>query len=206
MRADARRNRQRLLDAASEIFAEQGLSVPIDEVAKRAGVGAGTLYRHFPTKVALYEAILIRHIEVVADEARSLADAPDPGVAFYGFLTDVVEHAISKTDIADALSGAGIDFKSSVAAGVAGLNAAVETLLIRAQEQGAVRSDVTVDDVFSLVGSACMAAGRPGCVAPQRMLGIICDGLRSPSLINHLCDDQRVSDVVALASDPAHAV
>src|SRR3954447_4416845 len=81
-RADARRNRQRVLEAAESAFAGEGISVPIDEIARRAGVGAGTVYRHFPTKDALLHAILAIRVERMTEEAHAAARAPDPGAAF----------------------------------------------------------------------------------------------------------------------------
>src|SRR5260370_4133101 len=81
MRADARRNRARVLEVAQAVFATEGLAVPIDEIARRAGVGAGTVYRHFPTKEALFEAIVISRVERLTEEGGSLASAEDPGPA-----------------------------------------------------------------------------------------------------------------------------
>src|SRR6516165_10830108 len=86
LRADAERNRRRLLAVAQEVFAAEGLAVPIDEIARRAGLGVGTLYRHFPTKEALFAAIVTERMKAVVDDARSLRDVGDPGEALLGFL------------------------------------------------------------------------------------------------------------------------
>jgi AcrR family transcriptional regulator len=86
LRADARRNRDRLLHAAAAAFAAEGLSVPLDEIARRAGVGPGTLYRHFPTKEALFEAVLHDRLQRLADDARGLREVPDAGRALLGFI------------------------------------------------------------------------------------------------------------------------
>ncbi len=86
MRADALKNRERILEAAETTFASLGLSVPIDVVAQRAGVGVGTLYRHFPTKEALFEAIVTTRLEDLLDETKTRCDASDPGDAFFVFL------------------------------------------------------------------------------------------------------------------------
>src|SRR5712691_4544222 len=86
LRADARRNRERVLDAARAAFAAQGLSVPLDEIARHAGVGPGTLYRHFPTKEALIEAVVHDRLQGLAADGAALLDAPDPGAAFFAFL------------------------------------------------------------------------------------------------------------------------
>ena len=87
LRADARRNRQRVLDAATAAFATEGVAVPVDEIARRAGVGAGTVYRHFPTKEALVEAIVLSRVEWLIGEARVLAGTDDPGTAFFAATT-----------------------------------------------------------------------------------------------------------------------
>lgn len=182
LRADARRNRERVLEAAELALASEGVSVPIDEVARRAGVGVGTVYRQFPTKEALFEAILMRRLERLVEEARSRAAAADPGEAFFGFLEHLVEVGTQKRDLADALSRAGIDVDAAASPAGQQLAGAVEELLVRAQRSGAVRADVGMPELFGLVAGTCLAADRrlPGACSPQRMLGIVCDGLRPP--------------------------
>lgn len=103
-RADARRNRERILQAAYEAFASDGRLVPLDDIARRAGVGAGTVYRNFPTKEALFEAVVTQRIEQIIREAQALADAVDPAEAFYGFLMRVVERAMYNHSLCDALA------------------------------------------------------------------------------------------------------
>jgi AcrR family transcriptional regulator len=179
LRADAQRNRSRVLEAAGAIFAAEGLSVPVDVIAEKAGVGVGTLYRHFPTKEKLFEAIVIDRVETLAAEARSRADAEDPGAAFFGFLDHMVTETSSKRDLILALVGAGVEFEVAAAEAKAELKAALGHLLERAQSAGAVRADVTEEVVMSLIGGTCMAADRPSHAAPTDMLGIICDGLRA---------------------------
>ena len=94
MRADAQRNRARILEAAEVVFAAEGIEVPVDVIAEKAGVGVGTLYRHFPTKEKLCEAILLERLVGLTADARQLADAADPGAAFYGFLDHMVEERV----------------------------------------------------------------------------------------------------------------
>jgi AcrR family transcriptional regulator len=180
LRADARRNRERVLEAAEHVLSTEGVSVPIDEVARRAGVGVGTVYRQFPTKEALLEAILLRRLERLIEEARSRDAVADPGEAFFGFLEHLVSEAGRKCDLGDALSRAGVDVDVSASAPAQELMAAVAGLLARAQGAGAVRSDVGMPELFGLVAGTCLAADRQvlGACSPQRMLGIICDGLR----------------------------
>src|SRR5580692_5476508 len=109
LRADAERNREHVLRVAQEVFAAEGLAVPIDEVARRAGLGIGTLYRHFPTKEALFLAIVVDRMERLVADAHALGRAADPGEAFFGFLARVVREGSAKKDFMDALSGAGPD-------------------------------------------------------------------------------------------------
>ncbi|MGP0032505.1 MAG: TetR/AcrR family transcriptional regulator [Acidimicrobiales bacterium] len=181
LRADAQRNRLRVLEAAEEVFAAQGISVPVDVIAERAGVGVGTLYRHFPTKEKLFEAILVGYIVEIAADARSRLGAADPGAAFFGFLRHLVEESASKRDLMLAMSGAGVEFEVVAAEAKQDLQAAVMDLLQAAQRSGAVRGDVTGEMVLSLVGGTCIASYRPHMESsPLDMLAIICDGLRTP--------------------------
>ena len=180
MRADAVKNRQRILDAAAEVFASEGVSVPIDAVAARAGVGVGTLYRHFPTKEALFEAIVLTKLIDLADAARAGADASDPGQAFFTFVQLMAAEATMKRDLFDALDAAGIDFKSRCADGVEALQAGIKTLLGRAVKVGAVRDDVDAGEVVALIIGACHAAESIGGNAEsvRRLVGVVCGGLR----------------------------
>src|SRR5881409_3662812 len=93
LRADARRNRARVLQVAYETFAAEGLAVPIDEIARRAGVGAGTVYRHFPTKEALFEAVFADRVRHMLADGRALLDSVGPGEALYAFLREIVRTA-----------------------------------------------------------------------------------------------------------------
>jgi AcrR family transcriptional regulator len=182
VRADALRNRARVLEAAEYVFAAEGISVPVDVIAEKAGVGVGTLYRHFPTKEKLFEAILIGRIDEIAEDARARRDADDPGAALFGFLTYLVEQSALKRDLIQALMGAGVEIELAVAASKRNLEAAVGELLEVAQRSGAVRGDVSCEVVLSLVGATCMAADRPNMAAlPAELLSIICDGLRPPT-------------------------
>src|SRR6478752_2849002 len=107
LRADAARNREKVLQAARQAFAESGYGVPLDEIASRAGVGPGTVYRHFPSKEALFEAVVTARIADLVSDARARADAADPGEAFFGFLTRIAREAAAKRDLPDAIAIAG---------------------------------------------------------------------------------------------------
>src|SRR5215470_6334470 len=106
MRADARRNRQRVLAAAATAFAAHGADVPIDVIAQQAGVGPGTVYRHFPTKEALFEAVMLDRFAQITAEARARLDAPDPVQGFFAFLERLVLQAADRHDVVDALTRA----------------------------------------------------------------------------------------------------
>lgn len=178
-RADARRNRAQILQAAETCFADQGVGVPIDDIARAACVGVGTVYRHFPTKEALVEAVIVTHMEKLTAEARALATSDDPGGAFFAFLARMAEEGSSKRDLIDALAGAGVEVKERTSPQKSELTDAIGVLLQRAQDAGAVRDDVELADLFGLVMGACAFAGHAESGSSQaRMLSVVCDGLR----------------------------
>ena len=181
LRADAQRNRARILDAAEVVFAAEGIEVPVDTIAEKAGVGVGTLYRHFPTKEKLCEAILLERLAGLTEDARAQADAADPGAAFFGFLNHMAELSASKRDLIAAVMGAGLEFDEAAAEVKEDLREAVGVLLRRAQSAGSVRSDVTADTVVSLVVGTCQAAVSHADSCPYDLLDIVCDGLRRQS-------------------------
>jgi AcrR family transcriptional regulator len=180
LRADARRNRARVLEAAQAVFAAEGLAVPIDEIARRAGVGVGTVYRHFPTKEALFEAIVVTRLQALVDRARELETAAEPGGALFGFLTRLAEEGRAKKDLTDALRTPSPDVQTATSALARDLQEAVGHLLTRAQRAGAVRDDVDIGDLFALVHGAFLAierkGGDPG--SRDRVLAVLHDGLR----------------------------
>jgi AcrR family transcriptional regulator len=179
-RADAQRNRIRVLDAAREAFESEGLSVSVESIARRAGVGVGTVYRHFPTKEALFEAIVLTSLERFVELARSLADAEDPGAALYGYLERVFAESETSMAIKDALCETDFDAEQAAAATFHELELAVGHLLERAQQAGATRPDVTIEELFALLGSACRASSalRRDTSSCLILVNVICDGLR----------------------------
>jgi len=181
MRADARRNRERVLEAAVEAFASEGLSVPVAEIARRAGVGTGTVSRHFPTKESLYEAIVVSRAEELVERARQLGTAHDAGTAFFEFFTFMVEQGSRNRGLAEALAGGGVDLEAAAARAGHDLEGVEARLLKRAQRAGAVRADVTMADIKALI-LGCLARDRlsPDPAATKRMIAIACAGLRRP--------------------------
>lgn len=178
LRADARRNRARILEVAVEAFAADGLSVPVQEIARRAGVGTGTVSRHFPTKEALFEAILLGRAGQLVDEAARLARSDDPGAAFFEFFTLVIAEGTANLGMAEALAGA-VDLETSTKRGGSDVLGALNDLLVRAQQTGAVRADVDAMDVKALISGCLARAPRTtDSAARDRMISIARQGLR----------------------------
>ncbi len=181
MRADARRNRERVLQAAAAAFAADGLSVPLDEIARRAGVGPGTLYRHFPAKEDLFAAVLHDRLQRLADEARELRAAGDATGALLGFIGRLVTEAALKRDLADALARSGLGLHDGTEAVAADLRAGVGQLLSRAQHSGGIRGDVSLADLMALITGVLLAirarAGDPA--DPRVAVAVLGDGLRA---------------------------
>jgi AcrR family transcriptional regulator len=180
LRADAQRNRARILEAAESVFAAEGIEVPIDAVAAKAGVGVGTLYRHFPTKERLFEAIMVERVTALAEDARARLETDDPRTAFFDFFDHLVTEVLFKRDLITAIAGAGVEFDVVAVEAKSQLDAAVADLLVAAQAEGTVRQDVTAPVVLSLVGATCMSSRNPHPTATiNEMLAVVRDGLRA---------------------------
>jgi AcrR family transcriptional regulator len=179
LRADARRNRERVLEAARDLFATHGIAVPLDDIAARAGVGPGTVYRHFPTKEALFEAVTVARVRDLADHAIALADADDPGAAFAGFLDRLTEEAVAKRNVPEAFSVAGTDGLAPVRDE---MFAALDVLIRRAQAAGAVRAGIGVVDLILLLKAMLQAAAESADpTVLERITAVVRDGLRPPA-------------------------
>jgi AcrR family transcriptional regulator len=175
LRADARRNRERVLAAAREVFAESGIGVPLDEIAARAGVGPGTVYRHFPTKEALFEAAALARVQDVVADARASAEAADPRAAFEGFLERVAEQAVGRGDLSDAIAGLG---SPAVAAAAEELKEAMAALIAKGQAAGVIRKDVDAAEAVVLLKSVLGVVRGSGDLAlAKRVLVVFRDGL-----------------------------
>ena len=177
LRADAQRNRDKVLRAARDAFAATGYGVPLDEIAAMAGVGPGTVYRHFPSKEELFEAVVTARLRDLIAEARGLASEPDPGQAFFGFLGRFRQEAAAKRDLPDAIAIPG-SLQDE-------LHAALDLLLRRAQQAGAVRAGITMQDLITLLKGLLDAINdRPPGTGDQgradRLLAVVIDGLRRP--------------------------
>jgi AcrR family transcriptional regulator len=180
MRADARRNYQKLVTTASEVISEQGADASLDEIARRAGVGIGTLYRHFPTRETLLEAVYRDYIEALCTRAYDLGRTLPPWDALYEWLRDFIDNSASRRGLATTLKKS-VDASSSVFNSCHDvLRAAGNALLEPAQECHAVRSDVELTHLFRLVHGIALATenSADGPELAERMLGLVMDGAR----------------------------
>ncbi|GAA5187141.1 TetR/AcrR family transcriptional regulator [Rugosimonospora acidiphila] len=178
LRADASRNRQSLLAAAADEFAERGLNASVADIARRAGVGKGTVFRHFPTKDDLLAAIVLDRIDALNAVGERLLDAADPGAALSEFLTVAAEQR-QQRDLS-FLQEAG-ELNAEVTRVRAQLFQTVHRLVDRAREHGAVRADITGADVILLMCAPNYVTSYVPDASPdlwQRYLAIIFDGLR----------------------------
>lgn len=180
MRSDARRNRERVLVAAEDVFSQMGLRAQVEEVARRAGVGVGTVCRHFPTKQALVEAVLEAMYESLLEDATRALGQPDPGTAFQTFFFALSEFQARHRALAEHMATQ-IDLPVSAQSVRDALRGAIGELVSRAQDAGAIRADIGPADVallFSGVAHATALAGDLQPVLRQRYVALILDGLR----------------------------
>lgn len=180
VRADAQRNRARLLEVAEEVFASKGTAASTEEVARVAGVGVGTLFRHFPTKEALLTAVLIARLEQVTADADKLSQMDDAREAFHTFFARVVGVSAGKKPFTDALAAAGVDYDGATLEARRKLGRVLKVLLGRAQASGAIRKDLGVPELIALLFGASTALGHVGDdrEAQDRVIAVVLDGLR----------------------------
>ena len=181
MRADARRNRQRLLAAALQAFTEHGADdASLDEIARRAGVGIGTLYRHFPTRQALLEAVYRDQVEELC--ARADCPAATPTAALENWLRELMAFAATKRTLTSSLMAGPEGKNSEVATSCSALvRQAAAGLLAGAQRAGEIRPDVDATDLLRLSHALAVAAELPSAHTdqPERLLKVVVDGLRA---------------------------
>jgi AcrR family transcriptional regulator len=178
LRADARRNRERVLEGARAVFAEHGRDAQMDDVAKRAGVGVGTVYRHFPTKEALVSALALSLFEQVLASARAALEIQDPWEAFTTALWEGVEVLASDRAFTEIIGQAEMPFGTDL---LTEMNEAYLTLMQRAKDSGDLRPDIVMDDIPMFTCGIGMATVKPHmCQAAwRRHLAIVIDGLRA---------------------------
>ena len=176
-RADAVRNRARILRATREVLSRDGLGAQIDEIAREAGVGTGTIYRNFPTRQALLEAVVADGVQQQTERARALVDADDPTGVLFGYLADWIERSRQQRAFTEMLMNAGIDVRAAKAGAMGDLQEALAALLRRAQDAGGVRREVGVAELMALVAATCSTAAQYGADA-ELLSRVVCAGLR----------------------------
>jgi len=178
LRADARRNRESVLDAAGELFAQRGDAVQMDEIAERAGLGVGTLYRHFADKRALLAAIIGRRFEAMTTVARTADEAEDPWVAFERLLYGYLESAQADAAFRFALLGPEEPSWNDIAAEKKDLSAIIERIVRRAVDAGHLRADFRAHD-FILITRGAMA-NMTDAGGWRRQITLVLEGIRGP--------------------------
>ena len=158
-RADARRNRERVLAAAAELFAEEGCKVQIEQVARRAGVGVGTVCRNFPSKVDLVDAVVTQGCELLLEDARGALNEPDAGAALRRFFGRMVDFQATHRALAEEMSSY---VPASAVPVKQALHEAVGELMKKAQDAGAIRSDIGAGDVTMLLSAISHATALTG--------------------------------------------
>lgn len=177
VRADAARNRARVLEVAYQTFAADGLSVPVDEIARRAGVGAGTVYRHFPTKEALFQAVIADRMHRIIDKGHALLKSKHPGDALFAFLRSMVlQWGATDRGLVEALAGVGIEISSAAPEAEADFLDLLTDLLRAAQRAGTVRPDVDVLEVKTLL-VGCQAMQSYNAELAAKVTDVALDGL-----------------------------
>jgi AcrR family transcriptional regulator len=180
MRADARRNYDKLVVAAHDVFAEQGGGASMDAVAKEAGVGVGTLYRHFPRRIDLVEAVYREDVDELVRTAEAAVATMEPWPAMVAYLEAFIRYAAGKRQFLNELHEA---FEKNPDLRVEArerINGALSIVLTRAQAAGVVRNDLDGPDLMQLLGSMCMSATLTS-EQSARLLVVILDGLRPPT-------------------------
>ncbi len=178
MRADAQRNRARLLECAVRAFSEQGPEVTLDAIAREAGVGIGTLYRHFPTREALIEAAYRNELARLCDAVPGLLAELPPDRALRVWMDQFIDYMTTKQGMADALRAVIASGGDPYATSRARLDEAVTALLAAGAEAGVVRGDVDPVDLLVGVSGVGLAAAPGGRAQAGRLLDLLMDGLR----------------------------
>jgi len=180
-RADGQRNRERLVEAAKAVFAEAGTDASLEAIARRAGVGIGTLYRHFPTRDAVVEAVYRRELQQLGDAARRLAAERTPGEALHAWMGVFVDYIAAKKLIAPALALPGADRSELYATAGATMTGAMSDLVARAKAAGDIRADADPEDLLRALLGFTYGNTSPGWRASAlRLIEILMDGLKPP--------------------------
>jgi AcrR family transcriptional regulator len=167
MRADARKNYSHLLAVARDVVTEHGADASLRDIARRAGVGLATLFRHFPTREALFEALLCTKGDALTQRAAELETSSPPDEALVSWFREGVEFTHTYGGVCDLMASAHADPDSALHASSTALHDAGARLLLRAQTEGTARADMDGEDLFALMSALAWLAGQPG-FAPRR--------------------------------------
>jgi AcrR family transcriptional regulator len=180
LRADAQRNYDKIVQVATEAFAEKGTGASLDDIACRAGVGPGTLYRHFPPRDALLAASLDGALAELGATARRLVEAPDAAAALDEWIVELARHLRTYGGLPESIATALQDPSSPLCTSCQPMTKGTAKILERAKEAGAVRADVQASDLNALIGSLAWAAEQRGDsdAALQRLIRLVTEGLR----------------------------
>ncbi|GAA0669412.1 TetR/AcrR family transcriptional regulator [Streptomyces samsunensis] len=182
LRADAQRNREKILSAAVRIFAEEGLNAHLERIAKEAGVGTGTLYRNFPTRELLIEAAYRNELARLCDAAPELLAALPPREAMRVWLGRFMDYANAKLGMADALRGVVASGVNPYAQSHEMIQDALSLLMDAAVTAGVIRSDISATDMFAALTGIALASGKPEQrEQADRLLDLTLDGLSAGS-------------------------
>ena len=177
LRVDAQRNIDSLLQAARTVFTTSGVDAPAKEIADKAGVGVGTLYRHFPQRSDLVKAVLQREIDACADAASALSASHQPGAALTNWLHRYAEFLALKPGLAPALHSGDPAFDELPGYFWQRFGPALASLLEAATASGEIRADISAKDLLYAIASLCVPMGDEGAAYSQRMVGLLIDGL-----------------------------
>jgi AcrR family transcriptional regulator len=180
-RADAARNQQALLDAAARVFVKSGVDAPVRDIALEAGVGMGTIYRHFPTRADLIVAVFRHQVDACADAGpRLLADASSPHDALRQWADLFVDFVATKHGLAGALQADNVGFEALHAMFIGRLVPACAALLEAASEAGEIVGDVSAYELMRGIGNLCAGVEKDADYSARRMVEVLVDGLRAP--------------------------
>lgn len=178
VRADALRNAGTVVKAAGEVFAASGVKAPMREIAEKAGVGVGTIYRHFPQRADLIAAVFRHEVDACADAAQHLAEDHEPGDALDRWMQRYVDFIVAKRGLAAALYSGATTFETLPAYFDKRLEPALQGLLNTAIESGEIRGDVKPYDLLRAVASLCMPSSNGDPAPARRLVALLVDGLR----------------------------
>lgn len=169
-----------MISAALESFAEEGIEVPMETIAKRAGVGVATIYRQFPTKESLFEAVVLQEMQKVFALAREAERAEDPEAALAEFIDTLLDTVASKRDLAQALERSGIKSKEKSPEMQEIWRSALSGLVERAKQEGVIRPELSIDEVLFMISGTCSAVINhgPDRASREQMARVVCHGLR----------------------------